>query len=297
MINKLFIYFMLFAIAVLLGFMVLSIAKRYIGKAKNQKTVGKIFGSSIKAILVMCIIPVCSIIIINAVSLVLREAISLTLGNNETNYSVGTLLYLNFTLGLEKDESFSNASFSDDLRKDYLVGNKNYAIDGKNDFYEDRIDYIIAVSVSLITLVIMLICAITFCVKIFELLILYIIAPFFVTSILSDDGDKFYRWCKIFVEKLITGFSLAFLLKIFFVIVPQVFMNDIVFSENATTNLLVRSTFIVGGLYAVYEFSKLIMETLENKDDKRFIKDTLNFGKKTDDLQKRLMLEDNFKKV
>ena len=41
------------------------------------------------------------------------------------------------------------------------------------------------------------------------------------------------------------------------------------------TNLLVRSTFIVGGLWATYEFSKLINETFESKDEKSVIKDVL----------------------
>ena len=55
--------------------------------------------------------------------------------------------------------------------------------------------------------------------------------------------------------------------------------NNIVFSLNATTNLLVRSTFVVGGLWATYEFSKLLSEIFESKDERNVIKDVLKIKK------------------
>ena len=276
LINKIFLAFIGLAIVLLLVFIAISLAKRYIGNTKKTKTVGKILGISLKSIALMCIIPICSVIVINTVSIVLREVVSLTEENKEKNYSIGTLLYLNFTMGLEKDEQFSiKPSFDDDLRKEYLTGNKTYAINGTEDFFEEKIDYAIVIPICLMMLVIILICAITFCMKIFELLLLYIVAPFFVATIQNDEGQKFFKWCKIFISKLITSFSMVVLVKIFFIIIPLVMKSNIVFSENTMTNLLVRSTFIVGGLWATYEFSKLINETFESKEEKSVLKDIL----------------------
>ncbi len=286
LINKIFLAFMGFAIVLLLVFIGISLERKYVGNTKKTRTVGKILGVSLKSIALMCIIPICSVIVINTVSIVLREVVSITEENNDTKYGIGTLLYLNFTMCLERDEQFSiKPSFDDDLRKEYLAGNKTYAINGSEDFFEEKIDYAIVIPICLMMLVIILICAITFCMKMFELLLLYIIAPFFIATIQHDEGQKFYKWCKIFIGKLITGFSMVILIKIFFIIIPLIMKSNIVFSENSMTNLLVRSTFIVGGLWATYEFSKLINKTFESKDEKSVIKDVLKSKEKSFDFE------------
>ena len=51
----------------------------------------------------------------------------------------------------------------------------------------------------------------------FEILILFITAPFFSTSFITDEGKRFSNWGKMFITRLLSGFGMVIMVKVFLV--------------------------------------------------------------------------------
>lgn len=262
LINQVFWGITLLAIAILIIFTVIAIIKN-MSNLDSTQTNGQILGMSIKAMAILFILPFVSLILVNLSSVVLRKTSEIvTLSQNgEHTASIGTLTFLTFTMNVARDDNYRvNPSFTDELRTQYMSGKRDYAINGMGDFAVEEINYLLAFVVSAVMLFIIILCAIVFVVKIFEVVILYVTSPFFVATIVLDEGVKFKEWCKMFVAKMLGGFGMVIVMKLFFIVSPIVMSNDVVFSNNSLANLLIKALFMIGGLWAAYKSGNLIMQ-------------------------------------
>lgn len=263
-INRVFWTLTILAIAILVVFTIIAIIKN-MSNLDTDQTPGQIIGLSFKAMVILFIVPFLSLVLINLSSVVLRktsEIITLT-QNGENSPSLGTLTFLTFTMDLARDENYNqNATLTDELRAAYMSGKKDYAINGASDFEIEKINYFLAYIVCAVMALIIVLCSIVFIVKIFEVLILYISSPFFVATMVLDGGVKFKEWCKMFIAKILGGFGMVIVMKLFFIICPIVMSDKIVFSSISLVNLLTKCFFLIGGLWAAYKSGNLIIQII-----------------------------------
>ena len=140
-------------------------------------------------------------------------------------------------------------SMSDDLRRSYLNGDKDYLDfrDSGSDFSAAKIDYLLGFSASIFMIIMLAGVLIQFIRRLLELVLLYLVAPFFVATIPLDRGDMFKRWREMFIAKFLAGFGVIYALKIFMLL-------PLIFSDN----LSLGSSFVMDRLYAggVYDQTK-----------------------------------------
>lgn len=263
-INKVFWAITIVALGILIIFTIIAIIKN-MSNLEVKQTNGQILGMSLKAMLILFLVPFMSLVLVNLSTTVLRktsEIVSVT-ETGESTASIGTLTFLTFTMDAAREDEYNeNAELTDELRAPYMSGKKSYAIDGMNDFAIEEINYFLAFTVCGVVLFILILCSLVFVVKIFEVLILYIASPFFVATIVLDGGVKFKEWAKMFIAKMLGGFGMVIIMKLFFIISPIVMSDKVVFSGSSLVNLLIKALFLIGGLWSAYKSGNLIMQII-----------------------------------
>ncbi len=263
-INKVFWAITIVALAILIIFTIIAIIKN-MSNLEVKQTNGQILGMALKAMLILFLIPFMSLVLVNLSTTVLRktsEIVSLT-ETGESTASMGTMTFLTFTMDAAREDKYNeNAELTDELRAPYMSGKKSYAIDGMKDFAIENINYLLAFTVCAVMLFILVLCTLVFVVKIFEVLLLYIASPFFVATIVLDGGVKFKEWAKMFIAKMLGGFGMVIVMKLFFIVAPIVMSDKVVFSGSSLVNLLVKALFLIGGLWSAYKSGNLIMQII-----------------------------------
>jgi len=117
------------------------------------------------------------------------------------------------------------------------------------------------VLISSVLMIIMLCMSVlVFLQRIYELIVLYIVAPFFVAPMPVDDGAKFKAWRDMFIGKAITGFGTLIAIQVLMIFMPIIVDPALVLHPSPTMNGLLKVLLIVGGLFAAYKANTLITQ-------------------------------------
>ena len=106
--------------------------------------------------------------------------------------------------------------------------------------------------------IILLMIVVIFLRRIFEVIMLYLVSPFFVATIPLDDGKRFGSWRDMFVSRLVAGFGSIFTLKMFLLMLPLIWSPNLEFSDSAFLDSFFKMLLMMGGLYSVYKSHTLI---------------------------------------
>ena len=106
--------------------------------------------------------------------------------------------------------------------------------------------------------IMMLLVMFVFIRRVFELILLYIVAPFFVSTIPLDDGEVFKGWRERFISTLIMGFGSLLTFKIFIILVPVMWEPSFRLNSNLVLDYMLKTILMMGGIYAVYKSNSLI---------------------------------------
>lgn len=200
------------------------------------------------------------------------EKAYMVLDVNTESIRTDVMIFLVASMGAELNELFKNGSFDDALRLDYLNGNKDYMdLDVvEEDFDITEISYLVAIVSGFIFLNIMLTCIFMFIVRIFNLVMLYIVSPLFVSPMALDDGAKFQNWLQSFVIQLFSGFGSVIVMRIYLMVVPLIVSSDLVFFPDSgegvlSLNYYARLLMILGGGWAVLRGSGVITGILSGQ--------------------------------
>ncbi len=156
----------------------------------------------------------------------------------------------------------NNPSFDDALRRSYLNGTNSYRdlnrVRKDFDIWEMRYDvgYITCV----VFMVIMTQCIFLFILRLFDLLLLYLAAPAFVSTIPLDDGTRFQTWRQAFTIKIVSGFGSVMAMRLYLVMIQVIMDGKLRFFESNATNYLCQLLFILGGAFAVLKASPLLTQ-------------------------------------
>lgn len=280
---------------------------------EEKKPVSHIMKQALKSCLMFLVVPFIAYfgIMLSTELLVATDlAICNAMGSDDT-IPMSTVLFLSGTFDGE-----TNADFGTGVRAAYLSGqssiyNEAQAIidfkmedldldmletvlmaDGgsPNDFLSlgsGGYNYLLVYIEALMVIVIMLCGMFSFVRSIFEVLILYITAPLFVSTIPLDDGATFRRWRELFIGKLISGYGTVFTMKIMMMLIPIIVGGNVTLTGDSMIDAVIKTIFAIGSLFASFKCQHTILQAFSPEiamAAKETTRDMIGFGKKAVDL-------------
>jgi hypothetical protein len=133
----------------------------------------------------------------------------------------------------------------------FITGELNYNnLDDVKQYYEIRnLDFFVGLVGGLVILVMFVMSAISFIQRIFDIILLYIVSPISISTIPTDDGQRFKQWKEMLIGKVLGAYGIILSMNLFFIVIPQVL--QIVFFNSAFKNGIVKILFLIGGAFAV----------------------------------------------
>ena len=134
-------------------------------------------------------------------------------------------------------------------------------------FHSENFSYLSGFASAIVVFIILLIAIITCVRRIFELLLLYLVSPFFTSTIPLDDGITFARWRELFIAKFFSGFGMIFSMKFYLMVVPFLANSKLELYPKSLpggsiVNMVLQIFLIIGGAWAVFKSQSLILEIL-----------------------------------
>lgn len=267
-------FLMVTMLAVALAFLFTIIA---VGKSISDMTldgkrpVGKVLGSGLKAALTFALVPFMVIFFLQLSTLMVRSVSDAIVGYQGVGKppSMGTIIFL--TGGLEAGRTqLKEPGFTDSIRNKYFTGQVSYTnmAQVKKDFDPAQFNIVICL-VCTILVIIILICSIfMFIQRIFEVLLLYIVSPLFVSTMPFDEGASFGKWRDLFVAKLFSGFGIIFTMKLYLMLVPLITSSNLVLFDDTTVagyafvNAMLKLFIVIGGAWAAFKSQHLMLQIL-----------------------------------
>ena len=292
-ITKAFWVITLFAMGLCIVFTIFMTIKSISDMTLEDKNpISKVLADAMKAGVTFLLIPFLCVMMLQLSTIITKQADAAFAAANGGNASIGTVLFLSASLNADiettEPKSISTGeivlkdgrapSFDDNTRKPYLnynasqeksSSNKDYRdlIQVKKDFRSENFSYLSGFASAILVFFILFISIITCVRRIFELLLLYLISPFFASTIPLDDGITFSRWRELFIAKFFSGFGMIFSMKFYLMIVP--FLADSrlelyprTLPGGSIINMILQIFLIIGGAWAVFKSQSLILEIL-----------------------------------
>ena len=231
---------------------------------EGKRPVGKVLNSVAKTMIAFLLVPTICIFGVSLVSIVLKQTCSAISGGSDASLGRWVLAISSIDAGRGNPPvDFMNQKTSQINEPWYslLYEGMDYITFGAK-IHVSHIDYLIGYAAIIFMMIVMIACLFTFIKRIFDIIILYITSPYFVSTIVLDDGEKFRKWRESFIARILVGCGSVIGMRIFLMMVP-VIMNDNVkifdsFAGNITGGYVIRLVFILGGMFAVYKSSTLL---------------------------------------
>jgi len=265
---------------------------------EDKNPISKVLGDAMKAGVTFLLIPFLCVMMLQLSTVITKQADTAFSAANGGSASIGTILFLSASLESDVEttepKNISNGeieykvanrpapSFDDNVRRPYLNfkgveqlnKNKGELLKDyrnfeqvKKDFHSENFSYLSGFASAILILFILLISIITCVRRIFELLLLYLVSPFFASTIPLDDGITFARWRELFIAKFFSGFGMIFSMKFYLMIVPFLADSRLVLYPKdmpggSFVNMILQIFLIIGGAWAVFKSQSLMMEVL-----------------------------------
>ncbi len=274
----------LLALAICFMFTVFKTAKSISDMAlEDRNPISKVLASGMKAGVTFMMIPFLCMFLLQAASVVTSQAVGAFDAVQGGKASIGTILFL--TAGMDADKATTgerdiatgniemqagrNPSFTDDVRRPYLEGRYDYRdLDRvKRDFHVSNFNYIAGFGCAAMLLFVLAGTVMIFIRRLFDILLLYIVSPFFASTIPLDDGAVFAKWRELFVAKFFSGFGTIFSMKYYLMLVPAIAgsrlcLYDMSLPNASMINNILKIFVIIGGAWAVYKGQSLILRIM-----------------------------------
>ncbi len=233
---------------------------------ENKRPVGQVLKSVLKTMINFLIVPLTMVfmlylssVILNTVSTALSQGNDMSLGRS---ILVVSSLDTSGVIGSKP----SVASMSVQPWSDLASGKISYW-EWPVYYHLSKVDYAIGFISSIFIIIVVGMCLLNFIRRIFDIILLYITSPYFVSTMVLDDGEKFRKWRSTFIAKVFSGYGSAIGMRLYLMVVPLIMSDKIrFFSDNIVGNLgdyLVKLIFIMGGAWAVYKSSSMLTTILD----------------------------------
>lgn len=287
-IGRTFIFITALGVALAFLFAIFATARSAFDlEGENKRPVSAVLKAGFKAGITFMLIPLMVLIMLQLSGVILTTvttsinyaqsgSTALQKSNQTTSVdpkeSLGNTIFLISSLNAAKDGKFNTApSFTDNLRMSYYTGAKSYTSYDtvKNDFVFKDMDFLVGFGAGIMILFILAKCLIVFVQRIFDIILMYIVSPLFVSTMPLDDGAYFSKWREMFIGKVFTGFGTAIAMRIYLMMVPLIMGDSIDFTAGGMTssemNYIIKLIIVLGGAWAVDKSGNMITQLLSSQ--------------------------------
>ena len=231
---------------------------------ENKRPVGKILGAVGKAGITFLLIPFFVLFAMTLSNLVMTAVYDIT---NQTGTTVSDTVFQISAMTANKNSAHnlsSTQTFTSGMRQQYNNGGWKNIDFVKQNFHLNQIDYVVGFILAIFLLIVLATITLTFVQRIFEIMILYVTAPFFVSTMPLDDGAKFGSWRDMFIAKLVSGMGTLILVNLYLMAVPIIMSPNLrldpraLTSQYLTYDYLLKIIFVAGGALAAKQGGSLI---------------------------------------
>lgn len=272
-ISKLYWYMTFIGFALCLLFSTVAVARSAFDlDFEGKKPVSRVLAMTLKAMLSMFAMQFFVYFVIRlagAVLIGIRSATQYAFSGMAASPTLGGIIFCVASLNAAKNSRYNmpHASITEEPRLGYYNGSKSFmAYDTVGeDFAFAKFDYVVGILVALFLIVVMAACLLIFVRRLFDLVVLYVLSPFFVSTYPLDDGARFARWRDQFMGKAFSGFGMVVAMKLYLIIVPLVMDGKLVFSVSSggkaaspEFDYVVKVLFLAGGAWAILKSGPMI---------------------------------------
>ncbi len=236
----------------------------------REKSIGPMLGRIGKSLATYVVVPIFVIVSVNLASAVLLKIDDImTINGGGADLTFGNTLFMIFSFGEETsdyEDCSGNPSFTDRARISFYNNNTKYerSADSSEYFYFSYFKVLGGMILSIYIILLLALAIIMFVTRIFDLILLFIVSPYFAATISLDGGEKFGDWRKLFIAKLVSGFGLVIMMKLFVgIILPIITNGSIIFSTNTFINTGFIILLLTAGCYAVFKSHNLLMKLID----------------------------------
>ncbi len=238
---------------------------------ENKRPVSKVLTAMMKTFIRFFTVPFMVFFLLKLSTIILK-GVTYALGNSTSETTLGRIIFMIASLDAAKNDQYNistaaanaNLGASDYIRAPFysINGGKDYAnIKQVTQHFElAKFDYLVGFIAALFLMFTIGICLVIFVQRIFEMVLLYIVSPYFVATMPLDDGEKYSKWQEMFIGKCFTGFGSAIGMRLYLMICPLIMGNRLRFDANASPEMdyMMKLFFLAGGAWAVYKSGSMI---------------------------------------
>lgn len=183
---------------------------------------------------------------------------------------IDAIIFLSGTMEAANNESYNtNASIFDGLRYDYIRegGKSIYDIDTVEEDFDisfSAFNHLMIIIVGYLVAKILLTIIMNCVARIFNMLILYLIAPPFIGMMPMDGGEKTKQWTTAFVVQAFGVFGSVIGMRLLMLVISIIFNSNLVLFDSAAMNFLGKIVMLVAITFTVGEASKMVNGILAN---------------------------------
>lgn len=249
-VKKAFWLVLLVAVVLLFVFVIIAIIRSEYANGENKKSKTLILGKACQSFIIFLLVPfilLAGITLSNTVVCSINTAMNPYVLEQGQEASIGgQMLVTSGYYAYIGDEAERQ-----EIEIKFITGELDYNDpDIVDDYYQIRsLDFFVGIVGGLVILVMFVMSAISFIQRIFDIILLFIISPISVSTIPTDDGQRFKQWKEMLIGKVLGAYGIILSMNLFFIIIPQV--QQIAFFGNAFKNGIVKILFLIGGAFAV----------------------------------------------
>lgn len=200
---------------------------------ENKRTIGRVIGLVIKTAITFLIIPSITLVILWITNVAINKIDNIFLVyRNPLSYTVDLLI----------NELSSSIGSSEMIN-------------------------IIGIIVVAVLIILMAMASFVVLLRIFEMLLLYLVSPFFAVSMPIDDGKRFKELVRMFMIRVCSCLGIIIAMKLYLFVIPVIIKDGLYFSSVVYVDIALKLIFICGGMFAVYKSNKLIIQLFGEKKE------------------------------
>lgn len=272
-VKKAFLALMAIAIILCAAFTIFAVAKSSL-ELSGRFAVGEVLRRSMKALLTFFILQFMVLAVISLGNYTLTavdDVLSVASGKEagEDDLRLANIIFATSAAEAAKDGKDDLSDSRSTLYRYYngpgiekgLPFNEEGVYD---DFNITKIDYIIGGISCLFMIYIMISSLFFFVQRVFEVVFLYLISPFFVASMPLDGGQRFSTWREMFVAKCIASYGVVITMRLYFIFIPYMAGGSGGISLTTVNGneylYIIRLLFVLGAGLAVKKSHSVILQ-------------------------------------
>lgn len=239
-------------IAVTIAFIatMIGVAKSISDMALESKNpISQVLRQSIKAAVSFMLVPFMCLFILQMATK-LTVVVNYAMNATSSSVSMSDIIFVSCA---------GEGAKSQDILKDYGANQKYENADQvKKDFDITKINYVLAYISTALTAIVLLCAILQFIRRIIEILVLYLVSPFFVSTMPLDGGAKFKEWKDEFLARMFSTFGPIIMMRIYFLVVPVLVNGEVDFQMSSWMTASIKLFLVIGGAYAVFKSQHMI---------------------------------------